>query len=75
MTKISLIRTLVGAIINIILNIILIPILGLIGAAVTTIISYTFATILLLLFYKETRGQVAMMLRSFIFWKILSLSK
>ena len=43
-TKISLSSTLLGATINVILNIILIPKIGINGAALATVISYTVAT-------------------------------
>jgi len=53
--KIQLYRTISGAIINICLNIILIPIYGGIGAAIATVVSYTFAAYLLDASSKSTR--------------------
>jgi O-antigen/teichoic acid export membrane protein len=47
-------RTLYGAIINIILNFILIPFFGIIGASISTIISYAIAAYFSLLFNKKT---------------------
>lgn len=54
LTKISLYRTAIGMILNVILNIILIPIYGIIGSAVATLISYTIAVFSIVLF-KKTR--------------------
>lgn len=65
-TKISFARTLTGMIINIGLNIILIPIYGIKGAAIATLISYTAATFFIL-FIPKTRKQIGMMLKSIFF--------
>ena len=62
-TKISFARTATGMIINIGLNIILIPIYGIKGAAIATLISYTAATFFIL-FIPKTRKQVGMMIKS-----------
>ena len=65
-TKISFARTLTGMIINIGLNIILIPIYGIKGAAIATLISYTAATFFIL-FIPKTRKQIGMMIKSIFF--------
>jgi len=65
MTKIFFCNTLMGALINVILNIILIPKIGINGAAIATIISYTISTFGIFLF-KKTRGQGFLMLKSII---------
>ncbi len=65
-TKISFARTLAGMIINIALNIILIPIYGIKGAAIATLISYTAATFFIL-FIPKTRKQIGMMIKSIFF--------
>ena len=44
LTKLSFYRTLIGMIVNIILNFILIPIYGIVGSAIATLISYSLAT-------------------------------
>lgn len=44
--KLSLKRTLIGAVVNIILNIILIPLYSSIGAAISTVVSYAFSAFL-----------------------------
>lgn len=63
LTKISLMRTSLGMIANVILNIILIPIYGIVGSAVATLISYALATFSIVLF-KDTSYQFYMMLKS-----------
>lgn len=62
-TKISLIRTAVGAIVNISLNIYLIPKYGIMGAAIATLAAYFVATFLILVIPK-THKQGLMMLKS-----------
>lgn len=65
LTKISFYNTLLGAIINIILNIILIPKMGINGAAVATLVAYLAATFGIL-FFKKSRSQGLLILRSII---------
>lgn len=55
-----------GAIINIVLNFILIPVYGVKGAASATLISYAFASFISLLFHKKTRPVFIIMLKSFL---------
>jgi len=62
-TKLSMLRTGMGAIVNIILNIIWIPKYGIMGAALATLIAYFTATFFILLIPK-TRQQGIMMLKS-----------
>ncbi|HYK75914.1 MAG TPA: flippase [Daejeonella sp.] len=62
-TLISLKRTALGAIVNIILNIILIPLYGGVGAAIATLIAYFVSTFSVFLFSK-TREQGVLMLKS-----------
>ncbi len=62
-TKISLFRTAVGAVVNIVLNIFLIPKYGIMGAAIATLIAYFTATFLILVIPK-TQKQGVMMLKS-----------
>ncbi len=62
-TKLSLIRTAVGALVNIILNLIWIPTMGIKGAALATLLAYASAPFVLLLIPK-TRRQGIMMLKS-----------
>ncbi|WP_454803452.1 flippase [Mucilaginibacter phyllosphaerae] len=61
--KLSMLRTGVGAIVNIILNLFFIPKYGIIGAAYATLIAYAVATFFIVLIPK-TRHQGVMMLRS-----------
>lgn len=61
---VSLIRTLVGLVVNITLNFLLIPKFGGIGAAFSMLITQLFATSLSLLFLKKTRPLLLIQLRS-----------
>lgn len=51
----SLWSQLLGALSNVILNLLLIPIYGGIGAAIATLVSYMFASYFILLFFRKTR--------------------
>ena len=51
----SFYRTSLGAVLNVLCNLWLIPLLGIVGAALATIISYFIAAYLSLLFFKKTR--------------------
>lgn len=62
-TKISMLRTGVGAIVNIVLNIFWLPRYGILGAAYATLAAYGIATFFIV-FIPKTRGQGLMMLRS-----------
>jgi O-antigen/teichoic acid export membrane protein len=68
LTKISFYNTLLGAMVNIILNIILIPKMGIGGAAIATLISYTLSTFGVFIF-KESRDQGLLILKSIINYK------
>ena len=61
--KLSMLRTGVGALVNIVLNIFFIPAYGIIGAAYATLVAYAVATFFILLIPK-TRGQGVQMLKS-----------
>ena len=63
LTKLSFYRTFIGMIINIILNFILIPIYGIVGAAVATLISFTLATFSIGV-NRKTSPQFKMMFKS-----------
>ncbi len=65
LTKISFYSTIIGAVVNIILNIILIPKMGINGAAFSTLISYTLATFGIFIF-KKTRRQGLLIIESII---------
>lgn len=65
-TKLSLFSNFFGMLINVLLNIILIPIYGIFGAALATLISYFFIPISVL-FFKKTRDHGFLILRAFIF--------
>lgn len=63
LTKLLLLKTLVGMIINVALNLVLIPIYGIVGSAIATLISYTTATFVLS-FHKKYYNQFKMMIKS-----------
>lgn len=62
-TKIAMLRTSMGAIINIVLNVLWIPKMGIMAAALATLIAYFTATFFIILLPK-TRQQGIMMLKS-----------
>jgi len=68
LTKISFYTTLIGAFVNVILNIILIPKMGIIGGAISTLASYSLAVFSIALF-KETRNQTLLILESILIFK------
>ena len=64
--KLSLFFSIVGMSGNVLLNIVFIPIYGISGAALATLISYTLTPVSLV-FFKETRPQLLLIARAFIF--------
>ncbi len=71
-TKIAFYRTFIGMIINVILNLILIPIYGITGSAVATLISYSAATFSIIV-GKETRAQSLMMIKAVLFFDLFKI--
>lgn len=63
LTQLSLFRTAVGALVNILLNLVLLPKFGIIGAAWATLTAYAFATFSII-FIPRTRDQGIMMIKS-----------
>lgn len=70
LTKIHLIITVLGAILNICLNLMLIPKYQGMGAVIATVISYSFTALFSNLFFKALRPNVIMMLRALVYPKI-----
>jgi O-antigen/teichoic acid export membrane protein len=66
----SFIRTGFGAIVNIILNLILIPRMGMMGAAIATLVAYASA-VFFITFIPKISGQGLMMLKSLLFVSLL----
>ncbi|MEO0471415.1 MAG: flippase [Bacteroidota bacterium] len=64
LTRISLLRTLLGAVLNILLNLFMIPAWGIEGAAYATIISYYSGIVLALGLFSSTRPQLMLLVRS-----------
>lgn len=71
LTKLSLYRSVFGMITNIFLNFVLIPLYGINGAAIATLISYFLSTFFIAIF-KESRAQSIMMFRSLFLVNIFS---
>jgi O-antigen/teichoic acid export membrane protein len=61
--KLSMLRTGIGAVVNIVLNLFFIPAYGIIGAAYATLIAYAVATFFII-FIPKTRSQGLMMFKS-----------
>ena len=75
LTKIVFVTAFLGAVSNVVLNLILIPLYGINGAALATVISYLLAAYLGLVFFKETRPIFLMLLKSFNIFRLLKLVK
>jgi len=69
LTKLSLLRTSSGAVINILLNLILIPRYSVLGAAMATVISQAFSSVILNSVFPSTRPIFFCQIRSILFWK------
>ncbi|MDZ7760072.1 MAG: flippase [Desulfovermiculus sp.] len=57
-------NTALGAVINVVLNFILLPYIGIMGAAVATVISYGFAAYIALAFFSKTRPNFSCLTKS-----------
>jgi PST family polysaccharide transporter len=66
LTSLALVRTVIGAVANVILNIILIPRFGPIGAAIATTVSYALSAVILNAFSRKTREIFKLQLSSMI---------
>jgi O-antigen/teichoic acid export membrane protein len=64
MQKYSFICTFIGAITNVIANIILIPIYGIVGASIATLIAHIFSAVIIPLFYKKDRVSLVMLINA-----------
>ena len=74
MTKLSFVRSFAGMIINVVLNYIFIPLYGIVGSAVATLISYTFA-VLFIGFFPATKKQFILSIKSIMFINVVSYLK
>lgn len=63
--KFTLVYTVTGVLLNILLNFILIPIFGIHGAAITTVFSQLFSNVFSLMIFKKTRESSIMIIKSF----------
>ena len=64
LTRIALVRTVLGAIANVVLNLLLIPRYGPVGAAIATTISYALSAVILNAFSSSTRRIFVLQLKS-----------
>ena len=71
LTRLSLMRTVIGAVINVVLNFILIPLYSAIGAAIATVISQAFSAYILNAFSVKTRPIFFCQTKSVFFVKYL----
>lgn len=70
LTKLAFFRTLLGMIVNIVLNLILIPIYGINGAAVATLVSFS-VSVFAIYFDKKSRLQFFMMMRAILLTNVV----
>ncbi len=75
LTRLSLMRTSIGAVSNIILNFFLIPKFGVKGAAYATVISQSLSAFILNLLHKNTRPIFMTQIKSLFFWNAISLQR
>jgi O-antigen/teichoic acid export membrane protein len=67
----TMITAIVGAVSNVLINYLLIPVMGSKGAIIATIVSFTISTFIIDFFYSKTRENIILMLKSiFSFWKL-----
>nr|WP_304220099.1 flippase [Fredinandcohnia onubensis] len=64
--KFNFYATLIGAVLNIVGNYFLIPIMGINGAAISTIVTQAFASVLVFSFFKKTRPVFNLMIKSIV---------
>jgi PST family polysaccharide transporter len=69
--RLSLYRTVAGAVINVVLNVVLIPRYGSLGAAWATVVSYAFAAVFGNLFSARTRPIFVLQMKSLLFPRYL----
>lgn len=71
LTRLAMIRIVIGAIVNIALNLWLIPRYGALGAAIATVVSQALAAVLLNLIHKKTRPIFFCQMKSLLFMRYL----
>lgn len=71
LTKNALVRAMVGAALNVTLNLILIPRMGIMGAAIATLVSYSFVNYFSMFFAKSTYPSFAMATRAFNLFRVV----
>ena len=71
LTRLAMVRIVIGAIVNILLNLWLIPVYGALGAAVATVVSQALAAVILNGLHEKTRPILFCQLRSLLFLRYL----
>jgi PST family polysaccharide transporter len=71
LTRLAMIRIVIGAIVNILLNLWLIPAYGALGAAVATVVSQALAAVILNILHEKTRPILYCQLKSLMFVRYL----
>lgn len=71
--KFEALFTLIGAITNVLLNYVLIPIYGIVGAAFATLITQIITNFLIMFFFRETRENARLILSSFFLRDVLNI--
>jgi PST family polysaccharide transporter len=75
LTRLALFRTVMGAVINVVLNMMLIPRYAAMGAAVATVVSYAFSAYLLNVIHPKTRRIFMLQTRSILFVRYLRMPR
>ena len=63
LTKINLYRTVAGSVVNVLLNVILIPLWGIVGAALAALVAYLVSTFSIFIF-QESREEGSFLVKS-----------
>ena len=67
--KLSLQRTVIGAVANVVLNLLLIPRIGVVGAAISTLIAQALSSCILNRFDRRTRRIFTLQMRALVVWR------
>ncbi|MCF7890532.1 flippase [Candidatus Bipolaricaulota bacterium] len=70
LTKINLFRTIIGSSMNLVLNFLLIPIIGIVGSALSTLVSVAIQDYFGILLFSESRGLFTMYMRAYNFKRV-----
>ena len=71
LTRLAMVRIVIGAVVNIVLNLWLIPLYGALGAAIATVVSQALAAVILNVIHEKTRPILYCQLKSLLFLRYL----